>query len=97
MIHVTFGPDGRTGKMLFGKVEIDDLDISRKVCALSFVRKQDGTTLLTLDLAISGEDALRLAIPEEDVVVTGRVFRDGEVIEVAAAGDAAKKYLRAGA
>lgn len=95
MIRVTFAPG--SGKLLFGKVEVDGLDISNKVCALSFVRKQDGTTTLTLDLAIYGEDALRLDIPEEDVIVKASVFKDGKITEVSAAGEAAKKYLRAGA
>ena len=94
MIRVTFGPEGQGKyKFLRGKVELDGVDVSNRITALTFRRNQDGSNVLTLDAVIHGEDALLLDIPDEDLVVNAKVVRNGEVIEATAIGHAAKKYL----
>lgn len=64
------------GKYAFGKVEVDGVDISNHVMSLSFERKPDGAAVLTLHLAIHGEDKVDLGdIPSENVHVHEHVHR----------------------
>lgn len=75
-VHVALN---HTGKYSFGTVEVDGVDISNRVTSFAFERTRDGASMLTLHLAIHGEDTIDLGdIPSDNVHVHEHVYSRGK-------------------
>ena len=71
MLHMAFGRRPEH-KMSFGKIEVDGVDISRRIVSALFRRDHNGTdgaTNLTLTLLIPDEVVPILNIPDEGLVL----------------------------
>jgi hypothetical protein len=95
MIHVRFEPSQKNATLV-GHVEIDGRDISHRVQTLRLRRSHDGCTVLHLGLVLYDNDVVDLELPDE-VLTSARatIIKDGELIEVTAVGDYAKKLAAA--
>jgi hypothetical protein len=82
------------GKYYRAKIEVDGVDISNRVQSANIALNADGSHVLTLGIALYGDDAIDLELPEVDVV-SAVVLEGVKRTDIVAAGDRARRYVEA--
>lgn len=73
-VKVTFAP---AGKRMVGRVEIDGLDVSRRITNVAFSGDAYGEVLLVLTTVLHDDDVVEIEVPNDDVEVQGRLTPRG--------------------
>lgn len=78
MIRLTHGPGEGRSKYVPTRVEINGVDISSRVTAVTFRHDGTGVASITLDMPIYGDDVIDMEAPDSELRIVATDLRRGE-------------------